>query len=85
MLETIVLCTVFGVFILLSYTLGLKNGQKLSKNEEVKMPEINPITIVNNEKQKYEERKKQDALEVMLDNIENYDPSGIGQKDIPNY
>ena len=85
MLETIVLCTVFGVFILLSYTLGLRNGQKLSKNEEVKMPEINPITIVNNEKQKYEERKKQDALEVMLDNIENYDPSGIGQNDITNY
>ena len=85
MWECILLCTIFGVFILLSYTLGIRNGQKLSKNEEIKLPEVNPITIVNNEKEKYEERKKQDALEVMLENIENYDPTGKGQQDIPNY
>ena len=84
-METIILCIIFVTFILTSYTLGLRNGQKITKSEEIKLPEINPISILNNVKEKYEEKKKQDALEIMMDNIENYDATGNGQKDIPNY
>ena len=43
MWSTIILCTLFGVFILVAYSLGLKNGQKLSKSEEVIVPELNPV------------------------------------------
>lgn len=84
MWEVIVICTVFGVFILLSYTLGLKNGQKLSKNEDITMPELNPIKAIQNEIETHEERKKQDQLDIMMSNIDNYDGTGIGQKNIPN-
>ena len=37
-METIALLFLFGIFIILSYTLGLKNGQKLKNNEEIKIP-----------------------------------------------
>lgn len=84
MLEAIVLCTIFGAFILLSYTLGLKNGQKLSKNEEITMPELNPIKAIQNEIEIHEEKKKQEQLDVMMSNIDNYDGTGIGQQSIPN-
>ncbi len=84
MWEVIVICTVFGVFILLSYTLGLKNGQKLSKNEDITMPELNPIKAIQNEIETHEERNKQDQLDIMMSNIDNYDGTGIGQKNIPN-
>ena len=83
-METIALLFLFGIFIILSYTLGLKNGQKLKNNEEIKMPEINPIKIVRNEIETFEQKKKQDIYDTMMSNIDNYDGTGLGQKDIPS-
>lgn len=82
MWDTILLLFLFGIFIITSYTLGLKNGQKLMNNEEIKMPEINPVKIVRNEIESFEEKKRQDAFETMMSNIDNYDGTGLGQKDI---
>jgi len=84
MIEAIILCTIFGVFIIIAYSLGLKNGQKLSKNEEVVVPNINPIKVIADEKERYEERKKQEIQEINSYNIDHYDGTGLGQKDIPN-
>lgn len=83
-METIALLFLFGIFIILAYTLGLKNGQKLKNNEEIKIPEINPVKIVRNEIETFEQKKKQDAYETMMANIDNYDGTGLGQKDIPS-
>lgn len=84
MIEAIILCTIFGVFILVAYSLGLKNGQRISKNEEVVIPNINPVKVVTEEIEKHEEKKKQQAYEIMMSNIDNYDGTGLGQQDIPN-
>lgn len=84
MWESIILCTIFGVFILVAYSLGLKNGQRISKNEEVVVPNVNPIKVITEEKERTEEKKKQEAYEIMMSNIDNYDGTGLGQKDIPN-
>ena len=84
MVETIILCTIFGVFILFAYTLGLKNGQKLSKNEKITMPELNPIKAIQNEIETHEEKKKQTIFDINMANIDNYDGTGIGQQNIPN-
>lgn len=83
-METIALLFLFGVFIILAYTIGLKNGQKLKNNEEIKIPEINPVKIVKNEIETFEQKKKQDAYDTMMANIDNYDGTGLGQKDIPS-
>ena len=83
-METIALLFLFGIFIILSYTLGLKNGRKLKNNEEIKIPEINPVKIVRNEIETFEQKKKQDAYDTMMANIDNYDGTGLGQKDIPS-
>jgi len=83
-METIALLFLFGIFIILAYTLGLKNGQKLKNDEEIKMPEINPVKIVRNEIETFEQKKKQDAYDTMMANIDNYDGTGLGQKDIPS-
>lgn len=82
MWDTILLLFLFGIFIIIAYTLGLKNGQKLKNNEEIKMPEINPAKIVRNEIESFEEKKRQVAFETMMSNIDNYDGTGLGQKDI---
>lgn len=85
MIDVIILCTIVGVFIIVSYSLGLKNGQRLSKNEEVVVPNVNPIKVVTQEIEKHEERKKQEREEIIDYNIDNYDGTGLGQKDVPNY
>ena len=84
-LEVILFCSLFGLFIITAYTLGLRNGQRLAKKEEITLPNVNPIKAVQNEIQKHEELKTQEAYDVMLENINNYDGTGIGQKEIPNY
>lgn len=84
MWPTIILCTLFGVFILIAYSLGLKNGQKLSKSEEVIVPELNPVKAIQKEIETVEEKKKQEAFDLMMSNIDNYDGTGLGQKNIPN-
>ncbi len=81
-METIALLFLFGVFIILAYTLGLKNGQKLKNDEEIKMPEVNPVKIVRNEIDAFEQRKKQDVYDTIMANIDNYDGTGLRQKDI---
>lgn len=82
-METIALLFLFGIFIILAYTLGLENGQRLKNNEVIKMPEVNPVKIIRNEIETFEQKKKQDAYDTMMANIDNYDGTGLGQKDIP--
>lgn len=83
MWDTILLIFLVGCFILVAYTLGLKNGQKLKNNEEIKMPEVNPVRLLKNEMENYEEKKKQEINEINMFNIDNYDGTGLGQRDIP--
>ena len=83
MIETIIICALFGVFILVAYSMGLKNGQKIVNKEEIKVP-----IVEKQEKsvEKYEEDeefdKQQEALMQLLENIENYDGTSRGQKKI---
>lgn len=87
-LELILFCSIFGLIIMASYTLGLRNGQKLSKKEEITMPDVNPVSIVNKQIEKHEIKheikKEQELLNIMMDNIDNYDGTGTGQKELPN-
>ena len=62
---------------------GTKIGQKIINNHELKLPNINPVNIVKEHIEKREEKKEIDKLQVMSDNIDNYDGTGLGQKDIP--
>ena len=84
-MNEIILCTLFGVFILISFTIGLSFGCKLRNNETIKIPNLNPIKVIkdHNEerKQKEKEDREQEILEQNLANIEAYDGSEFGQKD----
>lgn len=86
-METIILCTLFGVFILLSFILGLVFGFKLRNNEKLTMPNLNPIEVANKHKRVKEIQKnkeqEEEILKINLENIENYDGTALGQKDFP--
>lgn len=77
----------FGVFILLSFVLGFNCGIKTKKEEQIEMPNLNLIKTINERKiEKKEEEKRtreQEIMETNLANIEAYDGTSIGQKEIP--
>ena len=76
----IALCAVFGTFIILSYTLGLINGQKLSKNKDIKIKTI--PQVIKEHKQEKEDLKNEERINTILSNIEKYDGSGLGQEEV---
>lgn len=80
----ILLCTVFGVFILLSFVIGVRIGQKVNNDEPIR---LNPVRAIDEYKEEKEVKRQiketETKLNVMLDNIDTYDGTGLGQKDIP--
>ncbi len=81
-MESAIICTVFGFFILLAYQFGLRNGQRISNGEEIKDFSItNPIKAINQYKNEKETKLQKKIDTINLENIENYDGSSFGQKD----
>lgn len=87
-IELVLFCSIYGLTIIASYTLGLRNGQKLCRKETIEMPKINPVEKIKQNKEeklkKVELQKQNDAMTIMLENIDNYDGTGIGQREIPS-
>ena len=81
-METIVLVVLMGGMNLLAFLIGARTAQKADKGEEIKLPSINPMEAYKEHREKAEANKEQERLNTMLDNINNYDGTGLGQKDI---
>lgn len=82
-METIIICTIFGVFLILSFIIGARVGQKIVKGEEVKISLPNPVQKISEYREKKEVEKELDKLDIITENIDNYDGTGLGQKEIP--
>lgn len=83
-LIAVIVITILNV---LCFTIGAIIGQKVVKQEPIKIP--NPVKVVSNaieeHKEKEEYNKEQEKLRIISENIDNYDGTSIGQQDIPNY
>lgn len=76
-MELILYSTLTGVFIILSFVLGLHYGGKIQRGEKIEMPQINPIKAVKESiketKLSKEEDAKQKELQDFINAMENYD------------
>ena len=81
-MEIALICTIFGVFSCISFFLGAKVGQKVSNNQEIKLPTLNPAKKVKEMLQEKENKKEEERMETILQNIENYDGTDIGQLEV---
>ena len=74
------------VMIVIAFYLGYKIGSK----EEIKTP-IEKVKEIKQEHKENKENKKEiekenkrnEIIDIMLENIDNYNGTGLGQKDIP--
>ena len=65
------------------FIIGAKVGQTVSKGEDIEMPIPNPMKAIREREARNEAEREQDRIDTILQNIDNYDGTGKGQKDVP--
>lgn len=83
-MEIVLICTIFGVFLCISFLIGARVGQKVSANQEIKMPTLNPAKKVKAIIKEKENKREAERMATILQNIENYDGSELGQLEVKN-
>lgn len=81
-MQDILLIIVTGCINALMFVLGAKTGQKVQLGKEIEMPQFDPLKPIKEHKAKKEVEKEEKYIQTILDNIDSYDGTGIGQKDI---
>lgn len=79
------LITVLAVgFLCMScFFLGAKVGQTVTKGETIKLPSINTVQAVKDFNARKEATIEQTRFETIMQNIEKYDGTSLGQVDVP--
>lgn len=62
---------------------GAKVGQKVDRDEPIETPKIDPLKAYREREERREAKEKQDRLDTIMQNIESYDGTSNGQKDVP--
>jgi hypothetical protein len=68
---------------ILCFMIGAKVGQKVVKGEEVKLPSVDPLKAYREQQDRKEAQKEQDMVDAILRNVEAYNGTADGQKDLP--
>lgn len=82
MIENILMILILGALNIVCFFVGAKIGQKVVKGEEIKAPEITIPTPVQDYRKKKQVEAEQERLDTILNNIEAYDGTSVGQKDV---
>lgn len=78
----IVLIMLMGVMNLLAFLIGARTAQKAHRGEEIKMPTLNPIKAYDEHIEHIRASKEEEERNIMLENINNYNGTGLGQRDV---
>lgn len=74
---------IVGILNILCFLIGAKVGQKVDKGENINLPQINPISIVQELRNKKKTEEMQEQIEAIMHNVEIYDGTSSGQRDVP--
>ncbi len=81
-METAILILLVGTLNIVCFFIGAKVGQKVVKGETIETPSFNPMRAYREEKSKKEADREQSRYNTIMENIEAYDGTGMGQKDV---
>ena len=82
-MDTLLFVLLEGILNAVCFYIGAKIGQQVVNREEVKLPIVNPIETINKMEENREVKLEQSKYETLMENIDNYDGTSLGQKDIP--
>lgn len=79
----VLLLAVMAASNILCFVVGAKVGQAVSKGEKVELPTVNPLEVYKEQKAKTRSEREQNRRDTIVQNIDNYNGSAMGQKDVP--
>lgn len=79
----ILLTLTVGTLCIVCFFIGAKVGQQVSRGETIETPTINPMQLYREHKDRQKAEEEQTKIEVILQNIENYDGTSNKQEDVP--
>ena len=76
---------VMGMVMIACFVTGAKVGLAVKKGKDidVEFPTASPTELIKTHLSKKESAKEQARYDAIMQNIENYDGSSLGQRDIP--
>ena len=77
---TIAIIIIVSLSNIICLFIGAKIGQKTAKGKDIKIP--SPARNVREYKEDKESKHQRTEIMTMLENIESYNGTGLGQKDI---
>ncbi len=79
----VVMILAIGFVCMACFLMGAKVGQAVAKGEKVETPTLNPVKAIREHQEKKEAEFAQNKFDAIMENIDNYDGTGYGQKDVP--
>ncbi len=79
----VLLMAIMAASNILCFMIGARVGQKVAKGEEIELPSVNPIQAYREHEARKEAEHEQNKLEVIMGNLERYDGTSNGQRDVP--
>lgn len=64
------------------FVIGARVGQKVQKNEPIELPSIDPFKAHAEREAQKKAKAEQERLEAILRNVEAYDGTSKGQKEV---
>lgn len=65
------------------FVIGAKVGQTVTRGEKIETPNLNPMEAYRKHEARKEAEREQERLDVLWENINRYDGTSAGQKDVP--
>ena len=81
-METIIMILIVGTLNVVCFFIGAKVGQKVVKGEEIELPSLNPMKAYREAQDRKQAEREADRLDTIMQNIEAYDGTTAGQKDV---
>lgn len=78
----IILVIAVGLLCIGSFCVGAIVGQTVSKGEDIELPSINPLEAYRKHEAKKEAEAEQNKIDTIMQNIESYNGTSAGQKDV---
>ena len=82
MIDNIIMLLALGTLNIVCFFIGAKIGQKVVKGEEIKAPEITIPTPIKDYRKKKQAEAEQNKIDTIMHNIESYNGTSAGQKDV---
>ena len=79
----VLLVLAVGAMCIGCFLIGAKVGQTVSKGEEITLPTVNPLKAYREHEARKQAEMEQNRLDAIMQNIEAYDGTGEGQREVP--